>query len=121
MGHLCAILRGARTLASRSFAPWLRNLRPSGYEVRLVFLWLPSADFAIERVAERVRVGGHNVQAENRPSPISSGPAQLLQLVRPTRIELAALRQLHPRASTYCDPCGFLSHRRSTMKTHGSS
>jgi predicted ABC-type ATPase len=29
-----------------------------------VFLWLPSADFAIERVAERVRAGGHNVQAE---------------------------------------------------------
>jgi len=52
------------TLASRSFAPWLRNLRLSGYEVRLVFLWLPSADFAIERVAERVRAGGHNVQAE---------------------------------------------------------
>lgn len=29
--------------------------------VHLVFLWLPSADFAVQRVADRVRMGGHNV------------------------------------------------------------
>ena len=52
------------TLASRSFAPWLRDLKTSGYEVHLLFLWLPSADFALERVAERVRSGGHDVPAE---------------------------------------------------------
>ena len=52
------------TLASRTFAPWLRDLRASGYDVQLVFLWLPSADFAIERVADRVRSGGHNVPEE---------------------------------------------------------
>ena len=49
------------TLASRSFAPWLRQLVTSGYSAHLVFLWLPSADFAVDRVAERVRTGGHNV------------------------------------------------------------
>jgi hypothetical protein len=47
------------TLASRSFAPWFRRLRASGYEIHLLFLWLPSADFALDRVAERVRAGGH--------------------------------------------------------------
>jgi predicted ABC-type ATPase len=52
------------TLASRTFAPWLRELRASGYDVQLVFLWLPSADFALERVADRVRAGGHNVPEE---------------------------------------------------------
>ena len=52
------------TLASRSFAPWLRELRASGYEIHLLFLWLPSADFALDRVAERVRAGGHDVPAE---------------------------------------------------------
>lgn len=51
------------TLASRSFAPWLQNLRASGYEVHLLFLWLPSAEFALERVADRVRAGGHDVPA----------------------------------------------------------
>jgi predicted ABC-type ATPase len=49
------------TLASRSFAPWLTNLKQSGYSVHIVFLWLPSAEFAIDRVADRVRLGGHDV------------------------------------------------------------
>src|SRR5712691_6388121 len=29
------------TLASRSFAPWLRARRADGYDVYLIFLWLP--------------------------------------------------------------------------------
>jgi predicted ABC-type ATPase len=49
------------TLASRSFAPWLAELVRSGYEFHLVFVWLPSADAAVARVAERVRAGGHAV------------------------------------------------------------
>jgi predicted ABC-type ATPase len=49
------------TLASRTFAPWLRSLRASGYRVHVVFLSLPSADLAVARVAERVRQGGHDV------------------------------------------------------------
>jgi predicted ABC-type ATPase len=51
------------TLASRTFAPWLRDLAVSGYAVHLVFLWLSSADLAVERVADRVRRGGRNVPA----------------------------------------------------------
>ena len=49
------------TLASRTFAPWLRRLQEEGYVVHLIYLWLPSADLAVERVAERVRRGGHAV------------------------------------------------------------
>lgn len=49
------------TLASRTFAPWLRRLQMEGYLVHLIYLWLPSADLAVERVAERVRRGGHAV------------------------------------------------------------
>ena len=52
------------TLASRSFAPWLKELKASGYTVHILFLWLPSAEFAVARVAERVRDGGHNVPHE---------------------------------------------------------
>jgi predicted ABC-type ATPase len=33
------------TLATRSLAPRLRNLLASSYDVHIVFLWLPSADF----------------------------------------------------------------------------
>lgn len=49
------------TLSSRTFAPWIEGLRQTGYECHIVFLWLPSPEFAIARVQERVRMGGHNV------------------------------------------------------------
>ena len=49
------------TLASRSFAPRMARLRADGYEFHLFFLWLPNAEMAITRVADRVRAGGHNV------------------------------------------------------------
>lgn len=52
------------TLASRSFAPWLRDLRESGYDIHLFFLWLSSADLAIGRVAGRAQMGGHFVPDE---------------------------------------------------------
>jgi predicted ABC-type ATPase len=49
------------TLASRSLAPWIAELTRSGYAFNLVFLWLPSADLAVQRVMDRVRLGGHDV------------------------------------------------------------
>jgi len=52
------------TLSSRTFASWLTDLRGEGYRVHVVFLWLPTADLAVERVAARVRMGGHRVAAE---------------------------------------------------------
>jgi predicted ABC-type ATPase len=49
------------TLASRTFSPWLENLRGSGYRVHILFLWLPSPEMAVARVAARVERGGHHV------------------------------------------------------------
>jgi len=49
------------TLASRSFAPWLVRLKRHGYHVHVLFLWLESVDLAVNRVAARVRRGGHDV------------------------------------------------------------
>ncbi|MBM4056469.1 MAG: hypothetical protein FJ264_17745 [Planctomycetes bacterium] len=43
------------TLASRTFAPWIDELKKSGYIFHLVFLWLPNPEFALARVAERVQ------------------------------------------------------------------
>jgi predicted ABC-type ATPase len=51
------------TLASRSFAPWLAVLKRGGYHFHLLFLWLRSPELAVSRVAERVRLGGHDVPA----------------------------------------------------------
>jgi predicted ABC-type ATPase len=52
------------TLASRSFAPWLRELRADGYRVHLVFVSLPDPEMAISRVRDRVHRGGHHVPDE---------------------------------------------------------
>src|SRR4051794_8083647 len=46
------------TLAGRSYLKVIDDLRRSGYQVTLFFLWLPSAETAVERVAGRVREGG---------------------------------------------------------------
>lgn len=53
------------TLASRSFAPWLKQLIETGYSLKLFFFWLPSAEMAVRRVAERVRTGGHSVPEDS--------------------------------------------------------
>jgi predicted ABC-type ATPase len=52
------------TLASRSFARWLSDLQQDGYAVHMVFLWLSSAELAVQRVADRVAMGGHSVPDE---------------------------------------------------------
>jgi predicted ABC-type ATPase len=49
------------TLAGRSYIRLISGLRQSGYNVILFFLWLPSAEMAMARVASRVRQGGHDV------------------------------------------------------------
>src|SRR4051794_21581730 len=43
------------TLASRSFVPWLSGLQDIGFEVHVIYLWLPTPDLAVERVALRVK------------------------------------------------------------------
>ena len=52
------------TLAARSHLPRLSRLQNSGYEFHLVFLWLRSVELAIERVAQRVRNGGHSIPTD---------------------------------------------------------
>lgn len=49
------------TLAGLGYARQIPVWRQSGYVVKLFFLSLPSAEMAIERVAQRVRSGGHDI------------------------------------------------------------
>ncbi|MBI1901363.1 MAG: AAA family ATPase [Planctomycetia bacterium] len=75
------------TLASRTFAPWLKQLIAADYEFRLVFLWLPSADMAVARVAERVRLGGHDVPEEIVRRRYRSGLINFFSLYHPLASE----------------------------------
>ena len=49
------------TLSGRGYVRKIRRWRTDGYHVALLFLSLPSPEDAINRVAERVRQGGHDV------------------------------------------------------------
>lgn len=71
------------TLASRSFAPWLRDLRASGYAVHLFFLWLPSADLAVQRVAQRVTAGGHHLPEDTVRRRYHTGIRNFFTLYQP--------------------------------------
>ncbi len=71
------------TLASRTFAPWIKELKQTGYIFHLVFLWLPSEEFAIARVAERVRTDGYNVPEETIRRQYKKGMNNFFQLYLP--------------------------------------
>ena len=71
------------TGASRSFATWVRNLKAAGYEYDLYFFWLQNADAAIERVAERVRSGGHDVPPDTIRRRYEAGLNNFFKLYLP--------------------------------------
>ena len=71
------------TLASRSFAPWLRLRLADGYAVHLVFLWLASAELALARVAQRVELGGHSVPDDVVRRRYASRLRNFFELYRP--------------------------------------
>ncbi|MFT4222517.1 zeta toxin family protein [Dysgonomonas sp.] len=49
------------TLATKSYANFIRRAQEVGYFVTLIYFWLESPELAIRRVEQRVRFGGHNV------------------------------------------------------------
>lgn len=52
------------TLATKSYINLVRRAHCKGYRVHLIFFWLETPELAIQRVAERVSKGGHNIPTE---------------------------------------------------------
>lgn len=71
------------TLASRSFAPWIANLKKRGYLFHLTFLVLDSPDLAVLRVGERVRLGGHSVPEDTIRRRFKAGLKNFFNLYQP--------------------------------------
>ena len=70
------------TLAGRGHLGRVRRWRAATYRVQLVFLSLPTAEYAINRVRERVRHGGHDVPEETIRSRFSGGWSNFRDLYR---------------------------------------
>lgn len=49
------------TLSGRSAHQFLIEIRASGYDVHIFYLWLPTPELAVSRVHQRVQSGGHDV------------------------------------------------------------
>ena len=48
-------------MAGRDHAKQLSRMESVGDRIVLIFLWLPGANLAVNRVASRVLQGGHNI------------------------------------------------------------
>ncbi len=66
------------TLAGKFYARWLAELIQQGYLFHIVFLWLPSPEFALERVRDRVLRGGHAVPERTVRRRLGAPPPRLV-------------------------------------------
>ena len=71
------------TLASRSLAPRMSRLISDGYLFNLIFVWVPDPNLSVERVASRVRSGGHNIPEAVIRRRYNAGLINFMDLYRP--------------------------------------
>ena len=57
------------TLATKSYINLVRRAQAKGYRVNVLFFWLRTPELALQRVAERVASGGHNIPEEGHNIP----------------------------------------------------
>jgi len=68
------------TLSGRTYRRLLVDLKNRGYRLCLFFLWLPSVNMAVSRVANRVSQGGHNIPPEDIRRRYTAGLRNLFGL-----------------------------------------
>jgi len=71
------------TLATKSYHALVKNAQEKGYNIKLLYFWLQSPELALQRVAERVKNGGHNVEEHIIRRRYSSGIRNLFKLYLP--------------------------------------
>lgn len=71
------------TLATRSYVNLIHRTHKVGYKVTLIFLWIESITQAKERVAQRVREGGHSIDSDVLERRYQRGISNLINLYMP--------------------------------------
>jgi predicted ABC-type ATPase len=71
------------TLSARAYVPLIEKWKSEGYRFHLFYVWLPSADIAVERVAARVKAGGHDIPVETIRRRYEKGLRNLKETYRP--------------------------------------
>ncbi len=52
------------TLSTGTYRHLVNRAHAEGYQVILIFFWLPSPELAVQRVSKRVSEGGHNIPTD---------------------------------------------------------
>jgi len=71
------------TCSGRAYGPLLNRCQQEGWSITLLFLWLPSPEMALARVARRVNEGGHSIPAEIVRRRYRNGLINMLELYLP--------------------------------------
>ncbi len=71
------------TLATRSYVQLVRRAQALGYKVHLIFFFLENEEQAIQRVAQRVSNGGHNIPEDDIRRRFKRGIYNLIHLYMP--------------------------------------
>jgi predicted ABC-type ATPase len=71
------------TLSTRSYTSVVKKAKELGYEVILTFLYLNSAELAVNRVKRRVNEGGHNIPEETIKRRYQKGLQNFFKLYQP--------------------------------------
>ncbi len=90
------------TLAGQAYTGLLQRMRDKGYRIHLLFLWVPSPELALRRVADRVRKGGHNVPEKDVRRRFSRGLRNLFSVYKDLCDVIAIFdnSSAHPRLIT---------------------
>ena len=71
------------TLATKSYINLVRRAQAKGYQVNVLFFWLRTPELALQRVAERVANGGHNIPTDVIRRRYVAGISNLFQIFIP--------------------------------------
>lgn len=71
------------TAAGTNYLKHMKEAKAKGYEINLMFLWLPSPEQAVKRVIQRVVHGGHHVPEETIRRRYYAGLKNLLKYYLP--------------------------------------
>ena len=71
------------TCAGHHHVETLKQAKAAGYLTTLIFLWLPSADMAVQRVRSRVKQGGHDIPEATIRRRYAAGLKNLTELFMP--------------------------------------
>ncbi len=71
------------TGAGTNFIKYLKEARENRYEIHLLYLWLNDVELAIQRVAQRVAQGGHQIPEDTVRRRYTSGLRNILKYYLP--------------------------------------